>query len=43
MPGIVEIGYSSHDNELIPVARAAVEFGTDEYRMLRAVEVALLG
>jgi hypothetical protein len=43
LPDSVEIGYSRRDNDLIPVARATVEFGTEQYRMLRAIEVPLAG
>jgi len=42
LPESVEIGYSVRGTDLVPVARGTVEFGNEEYRMLRAVEVPLM-
>jgi hypothetical protein len=38
----VEVGYSVRGTTLVPVARATVEFGNQQYRMLRAIEVSLI-
>ncbi len=41
LPESLEIGYSVRGTELVPVARGTIEFGNEDYRMLRAVEVPL--
>ena len=43
VPGSVEIGYALRGDVLVPVARAAIAFGTETQQMYEAVEVELAG
>jgi hypothetical protein len=42
VPGSLEFGFALRGTDLVPVARATVEFGNERYRMLKAVEVDLI-